>query len=219
MKRSKFSLMPREEFANLSLHEKNAYLQDLSKQFAALHEREQCELDREALSRLRRYYSRRVWADLKLDQLEDNAINRAIRNLGEAIRNESLQADVAAVLMQESKPKRVLRSAPPEDAQLTFFVPTVYDAPIKDDVNLMDVAPFSLSKRANAGIIRYELKDSLITIEGVQRPAWQQFSTTTSSSTWSLTLPTKCSVIAGKRPRGCGQACRQKPIGRVPRTS
>lgn len=168
MKRPKFNLMPREEFANLSLHEKNAYLQDLSKRFAALHGRDQCELDKDALSRLRRYYSRRVWADLKLDQIEDDdsPITRAIRNLGEAIRNESLQADIAAVLMQESKPKRILRSAPPEDAQLTFFVPTVYDAPIKDDVNLMDVAPFSLSKRSNAGIIRYELKDSLITIEG-----------------------------------------------------
>lgn len=95
-----------------------------------LHDREPCDLDRDALSRHRRYYSRRVWADLKLDQLEDNAINRAIRNLGEAIRNETLQADVTAVLMQESKPKRILRSAPPADAQLTFFVPTVYDAPI-----------------------------------------------------------------------------------------
>ncbi len=168
MKRSKFNLMPRDEFASLSLHEKNAYLQDLSKRFVALHGRDPCELDKDALSRLRRYYSRRVWADLKLDQIDDDdsPINRAIRNLGEAIRNESLQADIAAVLMQESKPKRVLRSAPPEDAQLTFFVPTVYDAPIKDDVNLMDVAPFSLSKRSNAGIIRYELKDSLITIEG-----------------------------------------------------
>jgi len=47
-----------------------------------------------------------------------------------------------------------------------FFVPTVYDAPLKDDVNLMDVAPFSLSKRANKGVIKYELKDCLITIEG-----------------------------------------------------
>ncbi len=40
MKRSKFNLMPREEFASLSLHEKNAYLQDLSKRFADLHGRD-----------------------------------------------------------------------------------------------------------------------------------------------------------------------------------
>lgn len=30
----------------------------------------------------------------------------------------------------------------------------------------MDVAPFSLSKKARNGIIQYELKDSLITVEG-----------------------------------------------------
>jgi plasmid replication initiation protein len=166
MKRSSLTFVSREQFASLSLHEKNAYLQDLAHQFALLHGREECELDRDALSRLRRYYSRRVWADLKLEQLEDTPVNRAIRNLGEAIRNESLQADITGVLMQESLPKRILRPSPREDAQLTFFVPTVYDAPIKDDVNLMDVAPFSLSKRSNAAIIRYELKDSLITIEG-----------------------------------------------------
>lgn len=166
MKRSKLTLMSREQFSGLSLHEKNAYLQDLAKNFAASNDREEQELDRDALSRLRRYYSRRVWADLKLDQLSDDPMSKALRSLGEAIRGQSLKEDVAAVLMQESKPKRILRPAPVEDTQLTFFVPTVYDAPIKDDVNLMDVAPFSLSKRANTGIIRYELKDSLITIEG-----------------------------------------------------
>lgn len=166
MKRSKLTLMSREQFSGLSLHEKNAYLQDLAKNFAASNDREEQELDRDALSRLRRYYSRRVWADLKLDQLSDDPMGKALRSLGEAIRGQSLKEDVAAVLMQESKPKRILRPAPVEDTQLTFFVPTVYDAPIKDDVNLMDVAPFSLSKRANTGIIRYELKDSLITIEG-----------------------------------------------------
>ncbi|THV31096.1 replication protein [Rhizobium rosettiformans W3] len=161
--------MPREAFAALSLHEKNAYLQNLAKEYTETNGREYEELDREALSRLRRYYSRRVWADLKLDQLDaetDNPVDRALRNLGEAIRNNSLTQDVEAVLKHESVPKRILRPAPPEDAQLTFFVPTVYDAPIKDDVNLMDVAPFSLSKRSSTGIIRYELKDSLITIEG-----------------------------------------------------
>jgi plasmid replication initiation protein len=47
-----------------------------------------------------------------------------------------------------------------------FFVPTVQDAPIKDDFNLMDIAPFALSKSGGAGVIRYELKDSIITIEG-----------------------------------------------------
>ena len=170
MKRpKKMAIMPRSTFAAFTLHEKNTYLQDLARHYAEIHERTYVELDRQALSRLRRYYSRRVWADLKLDELneqEESPVNRSLRNLGEAIRNNSLTQDVEAVLKHESTPKRILRPPPPEDAQLTFFVPTVYDAPIKDDVNLMDVAPFSLSKRSSTGIIRYELKDSLITIEG-----------------------------------------------------
>ncbi|MQW85973.1 replication protein [Sinorhizobium saheli] len=158
--------MPRDQFAALSLHEKNSYLQDLANRFAAANNRESTTLDKDALSRLRRYYSRRVWADLKLDEMGGGAINRALRSLGEAIRTGAIKDDVAAALMQETTPKRVLRTPPQDDAQLMFFVPTIYDAPIKDDVNLMDVAPFSLGKKANRGIIKYELKDCLITIEG-----------------------------------------------------
>lgn len=161
-----FSLLPRGEFSNLSLHEKNAYLQTLADDYADLHERERILLDKEALSRLRRYYSRRVWADLKLDKLGDQKMDQVLARLGEAIRNESIRVDITAALMQETTPKRILRAPPQDDAQLMFFVPTVYDAPLKDDVHLMDVAPFSLSKKANKGIIKYELKDSLITIEG-----------------------------------------------------
>lgn len=158
--------MTRERFGALTLHEKNAYLQQLADEFSESHQRERIELDKDALSRLRRYYSRRVWADLKLDEIEAGPLNRALRSLGEGIRSASIEADVTGALLSETTPKRVLRSPPQDDAQLMFFVPTVYDAPLKDDVNLMDVAPFSLSKRANKGIIKYELKDCLITIEG-----------------------------------------------------
>lgn len=161
-----FSLLPREEFSTLSLHEKNAYLQTLADDYAEQHERERVLLDKETLSRLRRYYSRRVWADLKLDKSSDRKIDKVLARLGEAIRNESIRVDITAALMQETTPKRILRAPPQDDAQLMFFVPTIYDAPLKDDVHLMDVAPFSLSKKANKGIIKYELKDSLITIEG-----------------------------------------------------
>lgn len=166
MKKKRLHLLPREKFGTMTLHEKNAYLQNLADEHAALNNRELVSLDRDALSRLRRYYSRRVWADLKLDELPNGPLNRALRALGEGIRGNSIHDDVAAVLMQESVPKRTLRAPPQDDAQLMFFVPAIYDAPIKDDVNLMDVAPFSLSKKANSGVIRYELKDSLITIEG-----------------------------------------------------
>jgi hypothetical protein len=45
------------------------------------------------------------------------------------------------------------REPPPDDAQLMFFVPPVHDAPLKVDMNLMEVAPFSLSKTIRQGII------------------------------------------------------------------
>lgn len=135
-------MMSREDSAALSLHEKNAYLQELARQCAEVNDRDVAELDKVSLSRLRRYYSRRVWADLKLGEMDGDAISQSLRRLGEAIRNNSLRQDVEAVLKQESVHKRILRPAPAEDAQLTFFVPTVYDAPFKDDVDRMDVAPF-----------------------------------------------------------------------------
>lgn len=166
MKHTTPELMPRDKFSVLTLHEKNAYLQDLADRFAAANDRDPVVLDKDALSRLRRYYSRRVWADLKIEELGTGGINRALRSLGEAIRKGHLRDDVQAVLMQETTSRRVLRKPPIDDAQMMFFVPTIYDAPIKDDVNLMDVAPFSLSKRSSRGVLRYELKDSLITIEG-----------------------------------------------------
>ncbi|TFF17198.1 replication protein [Jiella endophytica] len=166
MSRTKLNLLSREEFAAFSLHEKNTYLQELADRFAAQHDREQVILDKNALSRLRRYYSRRVWADLKLGDAPASPLNKALGRLAETIRSEAVREDVTAALLQETTSRTVLRAAPDDDAQLMFFVPAIYDAPIKDDVNLMDVAPFSLSKRARTGIIQYELKDSLITIEG-----------------------------------------------------
>lgn len=166
MNQRRLDLISRAEFSDLSLGEKNAYLQDLADRFAEQNDRERVTLDKGALSRLRRYYSRRVWADLKLSQAPDNQINRALNQLGEAIRHDAVRTDVTAALMQETRTRTVLRTAPDDDAQLMFFVPAIYDAPIKDDVHLMDVAPFSLSKRIRTGIIQYELKDSLITIEG-----------------------------------------------------
>lgn len=166
MSQERLKVMPREAFAALTLAEKNTYLQSLAEAFAQANGREYRPLDKDALSRLRRYYARRVWADLKLTTSPDSELNRALKRLAESIRDTDVKADVAAVLMQELPPKTILRDAPDDDAQLMFFVPAIYDAPIKDDVNLMDVAPFALGKTTRAGIIRYELKDSLIVIEG-----------------------------------------------------
>ncbi|OYX00890.1 MAG: replication protein [Bosea sp. 32-68-6] len=158
--------MARTEFAALSLQEKNTYLQGLAEEFCSKTGRPLEPLPKEALSRLRRYYSRRVFADLKLEQMPDDPLNQSLRSLGEAIRHEHLSADVTGALLASTPPKPVLRAPPQDDAQLMFFVPQIYDAPIKDDINLMDVAPFSISKSSKAGVLHYELKDSLVTVEG-----------------------------------------------------
>lgn len=161
----RLNLKPREEFARLSLHEKNVYLQEIADSYCAQTDRPLTVLDKTALSRLRRYYSRRVWADLLLPETPISDIDQALKRLGESIRFNSVEQDVAGALIS-SLPARTLRSPPADDAQLSFFVPAIYDAPIKDDVNLMDVAPFVLSTRARAGVIQYELKDCIITVEG-----------------------------------------------------
>ena len=164
-KQQRLDLMPREQFAVLSLHAKNDYLQDLAQNFAKQTGREYQPLDKDALSRLRRYFSRRVFADLQLEGKPDTGLEGALRRLGEAIRASDRKVDIEAALVQEL-PKRTLRPATTDEAQLMFFSPSVYDAPIKDDVNLMDVAPFALGKKIRTGVITYELKDCLITIEG-----------------------------------------------------
>ena len=161
----KLSFMSRETFAALSMHEKNAYLQDLAKQFSEATNRPQVPLTKEGLSRLRRFYARRSLADLRLEAMPDDDLNQTLRRLGEAIKEEERRKDILGGLVTDL-PSPVLREAPRDDAQLSFFVPVIYDAPIKDDVNLMDVAPFSLSKSKREGVITYELKDSTITIDG-----------------------------------------------------
>jgi len=104
---------------------------------------------------------------LRLEEMPDDGIRDALRNLASAIRAE----EVGRVLQHElpaSPPtaRRLSREPPIDDAQLMFFVPSVHDAPIKDDFNLMDIAPFALSKSSVEGVIRYELKDCIITVEG-----------------------------------------------------
>lgn len=161
----KLHLKSREAFAELSLHDKNAYLQDISAEIMAARSEEPVELDKDALSRLRRYYSRRSMADLKLDEV-GGALRGVLERLADNIRSDEVRLVIQHELPPRKKTPGFSRPAPSDDAQLMFFVPTVQDAPIKDDFNLMDIAPFSLSKSGGAGVIRYELKDSIITIEG-----------------------------------------------------
>jgi len=121
-------------------------------------------LTKDALSRLRRFYARRSFADLRLEQMQDDQMRDVLSRLGESI----IGKEFAKALNSEIPPSatKVNRAPPINDDQLMFFVPSVHDAPLKDEVNLMDVAPFSLGKGRRNGIIRYELKDCVITVEG-----------------------------------------------------
>lgn len=161
----RLDLMPLDVFGALGLHDKNAYLQELADRFCAQTEREPLVLDKDALSRLRRFYSRRSLADLRVAAEPTTDLDKALKALGEAVKLNERQPDIMGALVSEL-PAPVLRTAPEDDSQLSFFVPNIYDAPIKDDVNLMDVAPFSLGKSKREGTIRYELKDCIITIDG-----------------------------------------------------
>jgi plasmid replication initiation protein len=164
--RVRLDLKSREDFAALSLHEKNAYLQDVARQVMEAREQPFEPLSKDALSRLRRYYSRRSMADLRLDAIDDEGLRGVLSRLADAIRTDEVGKLLRHELPAPSSPRRLSRTPPSDDAQLMFFVPSVHDAPIKDDFNLMDIAPFALSKSSGEGVIRYELKDCVITVEG-----------------------------------------------------
>jgi hypothetical protein len=165
----KLDLMPRDAFAALSLHERNDYLQRLAAEFSAKTNRPEEQLGKDALARLRRFYLRRSLADLnhgKVDlKVTDPELAQLLRNLGETIKESERKADVVGMLKAEL-PGPLLRVAPTGDHQLSLFVPAIYDAPVKDDVNLMDVAPFSLSRHSRHTAIRYELNDCIVTVDG-----------------------------------------------------
>ena len=162
MNTQKFELLDRSAFSALTLHEKNEYLQKLTSIYMDANGRPPIELSREALSRLRRFYSRRSMADLKLENMADKEMAEALSRMANAVSCGDLEMRIES----ELPPQAVKRPPPIDDDQLMFFVPNVHDAPIKDDVNLMDVAPFSLSKTKREGVIRYELKDCVITVSG-----------------------------------------------------
>lgn len=165
----RLALKTREAFAELTLHEKNAYLQDVARRVMDARGEAFEPLGKDALSRLRRYYSRRSMADLKLEDLDPGPLRDALVRLSDAIRLDEVQKVITHELPEPAKPsapKRPYREPPADDAQLMFFVPNVHDAPIKDDFNLMDIAPFALTKTSGERVIRYELKDAVITVEG-----------------------------------------------------
>lgn len=166
MENVRLDLMSRESFAALTKADKDLYLQELTARYCRASDLAEVTLDKQALSRLRRFYARRSLAELHLNTYPDNDLGQALRRLAEAMKYSERQGDVLAILKGETAPSPVMRPAPDEDAQFSFFVPSIHDAPLKDDLNLMDVAPFSISKGRRDGTIHYELKDGYITVSG-----------------------------------------------------
>ena len=85
MSRYKLNLLDRSAFAALSLHEKNAYLQNVVKEIQAVRGEPYVPLDKDALSRLRRFYSRRSFADLRLNSVKDERLRQSFSSLAESI--------------------------------------------------------------------------------------------------------------------------------------
>ena len=78
MPKQKLNLLARDDFAALSsLHDKNQYLQAVAKQIMEAWGEEFAPLSKDALSRLRRFYMRRSFADLKLEALSDDELGVA----------------------------------------------------------------------------------------------------------------------------------------------
>lgn len=157
----KLHLIPANAFSAKSLHEKNDYLQDLAKQVATARGVQNPEpLARDSLSRLRRFYMRRKPNELELEKARDPQLRAAMQGLADAIH----LGEIKNLILHEAPSSCTAISI--DDSQLSFFPAELHDAPLKDDMNLMDVAPFSLSKSIRDGSIRYELPDCIITIEG-----------------------------------------------------
>ena len=97
----RLDLMPLDQFGALGLHAKNEYLQELADTFCAKTGRETLELSKDALSRLRRFYSRRSLADLKVSPEPTNALEQALRDLGEAVKLNERRPDIVGALTAE----------------------------------------------------------------------------------------------------------------------
>src|SRR5690606_20298802 len=68
--------------------------------------------------------------------------------------------------IERPAPRPSMRPAPANDNQPDFFVPSLYDIPVKDGVDLMDVAVFRLSKRhqRKGDVLRYQLHGAQVEV-------------------------------------------------------
>ncbi len=97
----------------------------------------------------------------EIQKVRDHKLRTALQGLGETITANPVEA--------RPEPARTTRrNAPQGDAQRDFFVPSLYEVPVKDGIDLMDIAVFRLSKNRTrkADVIRYQLSDAVIEVRG-----------------------------------------------------
>ncbi|UIY27908.1 hypothetical protein LZK76_36000 (plasmid) [Rhizobium leguminosarum] len=120
MASKKLNLKSREAFAELSLHHKNAYLQEVAGLIIAVRGEDPVELDKDALARLRRYYSRRSMADLRLNEV-GGPLRRTFESLADGIRSDEVVTLLKHELPAPRRSAAFSRPAPIDDAQLMFL--------------------------------------------------------------------------------------------------
>lgn len=87
-----------------------------------------------------------TWADLELSYVEDPTLRSQLKSLREASRN--------------------YRKSPDQEKQLDLFTPPLADLTLKDELSIIDIAPFGLAKSPRFDSIKYELKNANVTITG-----------------------------------------------------
>ena len=94
-------------------------------------------------------------------KIANPALRASLENIGAMLKEREAEREQA-----RSEDATTRRSAPANDNQPDFFVPSVYDVPVKDGIGLMDVAVFRLSKsQKRAGeILRHQYGDATIEV-------------------------------------------------------
>lgn len=96
-----------------------------------------------------------------------DGLQQALELLGRNVRAKA--AAQAAAEPQACEPASSnIRTPPDDDRQADFFVPSLFDIPLKDGLELMDVAVFRLSKSQTrrGEIIRHVLPNGVIEVAG-----------------------------------------------------
>ncbi|MCA3182505.1 MAG: replication initiator protein A [Methylobacterium sp.] len=94
-------------------------------------------------------------------KIANPVLRASLENIGRILTERDAEREQA-----RSEDATTRRSAPANDNQPDFFVPSVYDVPVKDGIGLMDVAVFRLSKsQKRAGeILRHQYGDAIIEV-------------------------------------------------------